>query len=89
MVAYGKHHTQAVCACATHLANRIYAILKEQRPYQLRDLDGNPISPQKSRALCQQYRVPDEVRKRNNKRFRRHRAEKRTEERYQRKQKRG
>ncbi len=89
MVDYGKHHTQAVCACATHLANRIYAVLKEQRPYQLRDLHGNPISKEESRTLCLQYRVPDEIRKRNNKRYRRNRAEKRTEKRYQRKQKRG
>ena len=85
MVDYGKHHIQAVCACATHLANRIYAILSQQRPYQLRDLDGKPISKEESRALCLQYRVPDEIRKRNNKRFRRNRAEKR----YQKKQKRG
>lgn len=89
MVAYGKHHTQAVCACATHLANRIYAILLQQRPYQLRDLDGKPIAKDESRSLCLQYRVPDEIRKRNNKRFRRNLAEKQTEERYQRKQKRG
>jgi len=89
MVAYGKHHTQAVCACATHLANRIYAVLSQQRPYQLRDLDGNPISKEESRALCLHYRVPDEIRTRNNKRFRRNRVEKQTENQYQRKQKRG
>ena len=71
MVDYGKHHTQAVCACASHLASRIYAILKQQRPYQLRDLQGNPVSAEQSRALCEKLRVPDEVRKRNNKRFRR------------------
>jgi len=27
MVSYGKHYTQAVCACASHLASRIYAVL--------------------------------------------------------------
>jgi len=89
MVDYGKHHTQAVCACATHLANRIYAVLTQKRPYQLRDLQGNPIDVEQSRLLCKKYRVPDEVRQRNNKRFRRARAEERTEKRYQRKQKRG
>lgn len=87
MVMYGKHHTQAVCACATHLANRIYAILSQQRPYELRDLDNNPISPEQSRLLALQCKVPDEVRKRNNKRFRRAFSEKRTEKRYLRKQK--
>jgi len=70
MVDYGKHHTKAVCACASHLANRIFALLKQQRPYQLRDLQGNPISEQASREMCLAYRVPDEVRQRNNKRFR-------------------
>jgi len=75
MVEYGKHHSQAVCACASHLASRIFAVLKQQRPYQLRDLEGNPISKMESRKLCKKLRVPDEVRKRNNKRFRRAKAE--------------
>jgi transposase len=79
MVAYGKHHIQAVCACASHLASRIYAVLKEQRPYELRDLKGKPISAVESRELCLKYRVPDEVRQRNNKRFRRNKAEQKTE----------
>jgi len=74
MVNYGKHHNQAVCACASHLASRIYAILKQQRPYQLRDLQGKPVSAAQSRALCKKLRVPEEVRKRNTKRFRRAQA---------------
>lgn len=77
MVEFGNHHTKAVCACASHLANRIYALLKQQRPYQLRDLQGNPISDAASRELCLQLRVPEEVRHRNNKRFRRAQAEQR------------
>ena len=84
MVQYGKHHTQAVCACASHLASRIYALLKEKRPYELRDLHGKPISAAASRRLCLQYRVPDEVRQRNNKRFRRSRTEQKIEARTQR-----
>lgn len=79
MMEYGKHHTQAVCACASHLASRIYAILKEQRPYQLRDLQGKPISKDASRKLCLQLRVPEKARRRKNKRFRRNKAEERTE----------
>lgn len=75
MVDYGKHHNQAICACASHLASRIYAILKEQRPYEMRDLQGRPITAAASRELCRQYHVPDEVRQRNNKRFRRNKAE--------------
>lgn len=70
MVEYGKHHSQAVCACASHLASRIFAVLKKQRPYELRDLKNKPISKMESRKLCKELRVPDEVRRRNNKRFR-------------------
>lgn len=71
MVHYGKHHTQAVCACASHLASRIYAVLKENRPYELRDLDGHPISKARSRQLIQEhFRVPEQVRRRSNVRMR-------------------
>jgi transposase len=88
MVEYGKHHSQAVCACASHLASRIYALLRDQRPYQLRDLQGNPITPEKARELALQYRVPEDVRRRNNKRFRRNQAEQKLEARSQKRQKR-
>jgi transposase len=88
MVDYGKHHIQAVCACASHLANRIYAVLKQNRPYQLRDLAGKPITVEQSRELCKQFRVPDEVRQRHNKRFRRARAEQKAEAQAQRQQRR-
>lgn len=65
MVNKGKHHTQAVCACATHLLDRLLAVLKEERPYQLRDCEGNPITTAKARKIIQQkYQVPEEVRQR-------------------------
>ncbi len=84
MVQYGKHHTQAVCACASHLASRIYTVLKEQRLYVLRDLAGKPISKEASRQLCQTtYRVPDEIRKRNTVRARRTKIAQQLEERWQ------
>lgn len=79
MVEYGKHHSQAVCACASHLASRIYAILKANRPYELRDLKGRPISATESKGLCLQYQVPEKVRQRNNKRFRRNKRDQRAE----------
>lgn len=83
MVDYGKHHTQAVCACASHLSSRIYTILKEQRPYELRDLQGHPISVQQSRQLCRtQFRVPEKVRQRRRVRDRRARANQRSERRF-------
>ena len=67
MMYKGKHHTQAVCACATHLLDRVYVILKEDRPYQLRDVDGTPVSRERARdIIAERYTVPQEVRQRNN-----------------------
>ena len=68
MVDYGKHHTQAVCAVASHLARRIYAVLRDNRPYQLRNLDGHPISKEDSRALIlERFQVPESLRKQRRK----------------------
>jgi len=39
MVNKGKHHTQAMCACATHLLDRVRIILLKDRPYELRDVN--------------------------------------------------
>jgi transposase len=89
MMVYGKHHTQAVCACATHLLDRVYVVLKQDRPYELRDIDGTPVTRHQARQLCKEnYHVPDEVRRRNNRRTRRHRAEQQVERRYEHKKKR-
>ena len=62
MVHKGKHHNQAVCACATHLGDRILAILKEDRPYERRDEAGNPITASEAKAIIEaRYTVPEEV----------------------------
>jgi len=80
----GKHHLQALCACATHLLDRVYTVLRENRPYQLRDPRGQALDKDQARRLCTQvYRVPPEVRRRNNYRLRKARAEQRVEQRYQ------
>jgi transposase len=84
MVHHGKHHTQAICACAAHLLDRVLVVLKEDRPYELRDVDGTPVS--KKRALeiiVERYTVPEEVRRRNTQRTRRERAERRAERKQQ------
>ncbi len=56
----GKHHDQAVCACANKLAGRVYAVLKrmadpncpdEKVPYVLRDLNGNPVDKKTAKAI--------------------------------------
>lgn len=76
MVHKGKHHNQAVCACATHLGDRILAILKEDRPYQRRDEAGNPITASEAKAIIEaRYTVPEEVRKQRTRRARKERRE--------------
>ena len=81
MMTFGKHHLQALCACATHLLNRVYVVLKEDRPYQLRDVDGTPIDKRQARRMClAHYRVPDQVRRRNNYRVRRARKQRKLEQ---------
>jgi transposase len=82
MMTYGKHHLQAVCACATHLLDRIFVVLRDNRPYELRDVDGTPVDKHLARQICQErYHVPEEVRRRNNYRVRRERKERKVERR--------
>lgn len=52
MTERGQHHHQAVCAVASHLAARIWTVIREDRPYQYRDLDNNPITPTEARQLA-------------------------------------
>ena len=80
MVHKGNHHHQAVCACATHLLDRVYVVLKQDRPYELRDVDHRSLTPEQARAtIAQHYTVPSEVRQRSQRRARKARAERRIE----------
>jgi transposase len=81
MVHKGKHHNQAVCACATHLLDRVWVVLRDHRPYDLRDVDGTPVTPEQARAIISaRYTVPEKVRQQTNRRARKERAEKRLED---------
>ena len=63
MVAQGKHHTSALCHISTALLTRIIACWRAATPYQIRDLDGTPLTTAQGRAIAaQRYRVPDELR---------------------------
>ena len=85
MVHRGKHHNQAVCACATHLLDRVLAVLRTDQPYELRDVDGTPISVAEARAIIlAKYQVPAEVRRRTTRRQRQHRQDQRAEHQYER-----
>ena len=85
MVNRGKHHKQAVCACAAHLLDRVFVVLRDDKPYELRDVDGTPVTAEQARTIIREhYTVPKEVRERNNKRSRRERAERRAEKKQER-----
>jgi len=65
MVCKGNCHTQAVCAVSTHLVGRIIRVLKDKRPYELRDLEGKPITKKEAKILIKrELTVPEEARKR-------------------------
>jgi transposase len=80
MVHKGNHHVQAVCACATHLLDRIRAVLRDGRPYELRDVDHQPVTWQQARTIVtQRYHVPEEVRQRSTQRTRKAQRDRRAE----------
>jgi len=65
MVHKGHCHNQAVCAVSTHLIGRIIRVLKDKRPYELRDLERKPITKRKAKILIKkELAVPEETRKR-------------------------
>ena len=80
MVNKGKHHNQAVCTCATHLLDRVFVVLRDHKPYEVRDVEGRPVTPDEARTLiADKYTVPDEVRRRTTKRYRQTRRDQRAE----------
>ena len=64
MVERGRHHNQALCAVASHLVGRIWAVIRENRPYQWRDLDGNPITRGQARTIATSLAVDPATRQR-------------------------
>ena len=63
MVTCGKHHNSALCHISTALLTRIIACWRAGTPYQIRDLDGTPLTTAQARAIVtQRYHVSDELR---------------------------
>jgi transposase len=63
MVCQGKHHNSALCHISTTLLTRIIACWRAGTAYQIRDLDGTPLTTAQGRAItAQRYRVSDELR---------------------------
>jgi transposase len=57
-------HMSANCAIARKLAARTWAVLHHGQPYQLRDLDGNPIDWATATTMAASLTVPDDQRRR-------------------------
>ena len=65
MMEKGHCHTQAVCAVASHWLGRILRVLKDGRPYEQRDLQGNAITKKDAKKYIKAHlTVPEEVRQR-------------------------
>lgn len=63
MFAKGAHHTKAVCAVATALATRLAAVLRDGRPYEIRDIEGTPVDRETARAIiADRFTVTAEIR---------------------------
>ena len=63
MVHQGKHHNSALCHISTALLTRIIACWRAGTPYQIRDLDGTPLTTAEGRAIVAgRYRISDELR---------------------------
>jgi transposase len=63
MVCQGKHHNSALCHISTVLLTRIIACWRAGTRYQIRDLDGTPLTAAQGRAIiAAHYRVSDELR---------------------------
>jgi len=59
----GRHHTSATCTIAAVLLTRIVSCLRNGVPYQIRDLDGTPVTPEQGRTIVtNRYQIPPEVR---------------------------
>jgi transposase len=64
MVYHGKNHRQAMGAVMSHLGARVLRVLKEDRPYEIRDLECKSIDKNESKGLIlSRYHVSEEVRR--------------------------
>jgi len=59
----GRHHNSATCTIAAVLLTRIASCLRNDAHYELRDVDGTPITTEQGRAIvAERYQIPAEVR---------------------------
>ena len=65
MVERGHCHAQANCALARKLVARTWATLSTGSPYELRDVDGNPVTRRQAKELATSLAVTEAVRRRS------------------------
>lgn len=59
----GKHHNSALCTIGAVLITRIAACWRNGQHYELRDVDGRPITEAEGRAICaDRYKITPEER---------------------------
>jgi hypothetical protein len=59
----GRHHNSATCTIAAVLLTRIVSCLRNGTHYELRDVDGTPITAERGRAIvADRYQIPPQVR---------------------------
>ena len=64
MVYHGKNHRQAMGAVMSHLGARVLRVLKDARPYEIRNLEGKSINKNEAKELIlSEYHVSEEVRR--------------------------
>ena len=64
MVHHGKNHKQAMGAEMSHMGARVLAVLREDKPYELRDMQGKPITREEARRLIfSNFQVPEEIKR--------------------------
>jgi transposase len=64
MVFHGKNHKQALGAVMSHLGARVLKVLSEDRPYELRDIDGKSVTRDHAKSLIlTKYQVSEDIRK--------------------------
>jgi transposase len=65
MVERGHCHAKANCAVARKLVGRTWATLATGSPYELRDLEGTPVTRRRAKELATSLAVPEVVRRRS------------------------
>jgi hypothetical protein len=64
MVYHGKNHRQAMGAVMSHLGARVLRVLKDDRPYEIRNLEGKTINKNEAKGIIlSEYHVSEEVRR--------------------------